>query len=71
MRRWSEEANYQLFWQIDRDFPIEIQVSFQSTFRDAVHQVMKGVAMTDFPLQASFNSTTRVLRVTRHMSNGQ
>lgn len=69
LRRWSEEANYQLFWQIDRDFPIEVEIAFNTTFLDAVHNVMKGVAMTDFPLQASFNPNSRVLRITRHLSD--
>jgi hypothetical protein len=69
LRRWSEEANYQLFWQIDRDFPIEVEIAFNTTFLDAVHNVMKGVAMTDFPLQASFNRNSRVLRISRYMSD--
>ncbi|WP_396432682.1 toxin co-regulated pilus biosynthesis Q family protein [Limnohabitans sp.] len=69
LRRWSEEANYQLFWQIDRDFPIEVEIAFNTTFLDAVHNVMKGVAMSDYPLQASFNRNSRVLRISRHLSD--
>lgn len=66
-RRWSQEAQYQLLWQIDRDYPIEAEVKFESTLREAVAQVMAGVALTDFPLQAIFNPSTRVLRVIRHL----
>ena len=68
-RRWSQEAQYQLLWQVDRDYPIEAEVAFESTLREAVAQVMSGVALTDFPLQAIFNPSTRVLRVIRHLDD--
>ena len=42
---------------------------FNSTLREAVGQVMAGVALTDYPLQAVFNSSTRVLRVIRHLDD--
>jgi hypothetical protein len=71
MRRWAQEANYQLLWQIDRDYPIEASVTFESNFRGAVGQVMAGVALTDYPIQAIFNPTARVLRVVRHMDEGR
>lgn len=67
MRRWAAQAQYQLVWQVDRDFPIESEVVFDGSFRHAVGQVMSGVAVTDFPLQAVFNSDTRVLRVVRFL----
>lgn len=67
MRRWAAQAQYQLVWQVDRDFSIESEVVFEGGFRNAVGQVMSGVAMTDFPLQAIFNTDTRVLRVVRYM----
>lgn len=67
MRRWAAQAQYQLVWQVDRDFPIESEVVFEGNFRSAVSQVMAGVSMTDFPLQAFINSNTRVLRVVRYL----
>lgn len=67
MRRWAAQAQYQLAWQVDRDFPIESEVVFEGGFRDAVGQLMSGVSMTDFPLQAIFNPDTRVLRVVRFL----
>ena len=67
MRRWAQEANYQLLWQIDRDYPIEANLSFQTDFRGAVEKIMAGVALTDFPLQGVINPTARVLRVVRYM----
>lgn len=67
MRRWAAQAQYQLVWQVDRDFPIESEVVFEGSFRHAVGQVMFGVAETDFPLQAVFNSDARTLRVVRFL----
>jgi hypothetical protein len=67
LRRWTQEAQYQLLWQVDRDYPVEAEITFDTTLREAVSQVMSGVALTDYPLQAIFNPTTRVLRVVRHM----
>jgi hypothetical protein len=67
MRRWAAQAQYQLVWQIDRDFPIESEVVFEGSFRSAVAEVMSGVSMTDYPLQAIFNSNTRMLRVVRFL----
>jgi hypothetical protein len=71
MRRWAQEANYQLLWQIDRDYPIEASVTFENNFRGAIGQVMAGVALTDYPIQAIFNPAARVLRVVRHMDEGR
>ncbi len=70
MRRWAQEANYQLMWQIDRDYPIEASVTFETNFRGAVSEVMAGVALTDYPIQAIFNPSARLLRVVRHMDEG-
>lgn len=71
MRRWAQEANYQLLWQIDRDYPIEANVTFESNLKDAVGQIMAGVALTDYPIQAIFNPASRVLRVARYMDEGR
>lgn len=68
LRRWSELSQYQLMWQVDRDYPIEAEVVFNSTLREAVNQVMTGISLTDYPLQAIFNPSTRVLRVVRHLA---
>lgn len=71
LRRWSQEADYQLMWQVDRDYPIEAGVAFKNTFRGSVEQVMAGVALTDYPLQAIFNPNARILRVVRHQDDGR
>ena len=71
MRRWAQEAEYQLLWQVDKDFPIEANVEFNSTLREALEQVMAGVALTDYPIQAVYNPTAKVLRVVRYLDDGR
>ncbi len=71
MRRWAQEANYQLMWQVDRDYPIEVDVVFDVDFRKALEHVMAGVALTDYPIQALVNPSARVLRVVRHQDDGR
>ena len=71
LRRWAQEAGYQLMWQIDRDYPIEVGVEFKKGFREALEQVMAGVALTDYPIQAIVNPSARVLRVVRHQDDGR
>ena len=71
MRRWAQEADYQLMWQVDRDYPIEVDVAFNADFRKALEQVMAGVALTDYPIQALVNPSARVLRVVRHQDDGR
>lgn len=71
MRRWAQEADYQLMWQVDRDYPIEVDVAFNTDFRKALEQVMAGVALTDYPIQALVNPSARVLRVVRHQDDGR
>ena len=67
--RWASQAQYQLLWQTDRDFPIETEVVFDGDFRRAVSEVMVSLSQTDHPLQAVFNPTTRVLRVVRWLDD--
>lgn len=67
MSRWAVQAQYQLIWQVDRDFPIESEVIYEGGFRSAVAEVMSSVALTDYPLQAVFNANARVLRVIRFL----
>jgi hypothetical protein len=69
MRRWAQDANYQLLWQIDRDYPIEASATFKNDLKGAVEQVMAAVALTDYPIQALMNSNARIIRVVRYMDD--
>jgi hypothetical protein len=69
LQRWSAQANWQLVWEAERDFPVEVRVVLDGSFSEALNEVMKSLSDSDYPLQAVMNAKTRVLRV-RHRSGG-
>jgi hypothetical protein len=67
LTRWTQQAQWQLVWEAERDFPIEAQVTMEGGFHAAISMVMQSLADSDYPLQASMNPQTRVLRIVRYM----
>ncbi len=65
LQRWSAAANWQLVWEADRDFPIEVEIQFEGHFSAVLEQVIKSLQDSDYPLQAVMNAQTRVLRIRR------
>lgn len=66
LQRWCAQTGWQLVWEAERDFPVEVQVGISGTFVEALHQVMDSLSDSDYPLQAVLNPRTQVLRV-RHL----
>lgn len=69
--RWTRIANWQLVWEVDRDFAIDAQVTLNGNFLDALNQAMTSLRDTDYPVQARINPDTRVVRVVRYMLDGE
>lgn len=69
--RWTRIANWQLVWEVDRDFAIDAQVTLNGNFLEALNQAMTSLRDTDYPVQARINPDTRVLRVVRYMLDGE
>jgi hypothetical protein len=67
LARWSQKAGWQLVWDAERDFPIENHIVLDGTFVMVVQTVMDSLSETDYPLQASLNPATRVIRIARYM----
>lgn len=67
LTRWTQQAQWQLVWEAERDFPIEAQVTMEGGFHAAISMVMQSLADSDYPLQANMNPHTRVLRIVRYM----
>lgn len=65
LQRWTAQAGWQLLWEAERDFPIEIEVRLQGTLSAVLQRIMSSLQDSDYPLQAVMNSHTRVLRVIR------
>jgi hypothetical protein len=67
LARWSQKAGWQLVWDAERDFPIENHIVLEGTFVMVVQTVMDSLSETDYPLQASMNPSTRVIRIARYL----
>lgn len=70
LQRWTREAGWQLVWEVERDFPIDAEVTLRGTFLDALDQTMAVLRDTDFPLQARVQAESRVVRVGRYLPDG-
>lgn len=70
LQRWADDAGFQLLWDVPRDYPIEVEMKLHGKFRDVMSMVVKSLAETDAPVQASFNMDIRLIRVVRFL-NGQ
>lgn len=69
LQRWSAQAGWQLVWEAERDFPIEVQAELTGTFVEVLAELMNSLADTDYPLQAVMNPRNRVVRI-RHRAGG-
>ena len=65
LQRWTAQAGWQLLWEADRDFPIELEVRLQGALSSVLEQIMSSLQDSDYPLQAVMNPQTRVVRVRR------
>jgi hypothetical protein len=70
LQRWTREAGWQLVWEVERDFPIDAEVTLRGNFLVAVNQAMAALRDTDFPLQARLQAETRVARIGRYLPDG-
>jgi len=65
LKRWSNEAQWQLVWDADRDFVIEAEVRWQGTFEQALTALLESLKNSEYPLQARLNTDGRILRIQR------
>ena len=65
LKRWSNEAQWQLVWDADRDFVIEAEVRWQGTFEQALTALLESLRNSEYPLQARLNTDGRILRIQR------
>jgi hypothetical protein len=65
LQRWTAQAGWQLLWEAERDFPIEVEVRLQGALSSVLEQIMSSLQDSVYPLQAVMNPQTRVVRVRR------
>ena len=68
LQRWASAAGWLLVWEAERDFLLDASLSIEGDFLYAIEVTMRALANTDYPLQASANPVTRVLRISRYQS---
>lgn len=63
LARWSREAGWQLSWEAHKDFAITLEATFTGSFKDAITNVVDGLAASDAPVQAIFykNKVVRIV----------
>ena len=71
LQRWAGVAGWLLVWEADRDFLLDAGLNIEGDFLHAIEVTMRALADTDYPLQASANAATRVLRISRYQASGR
>ena len=71
LMHWTSVAGWLLVWEADRDFLLDAGLNIEGDFLHAIEVTMRALADTDYPLQASANPLTRVLRISRYQAPGQ
>lgn len=65
LQRWTTQAGWQLLWEAERDFPIEVEIRLEGALSTVIERIMGSLQDSDYPLQAVMNPHTRVVRVRR------
>lgn len=69
LKRWSHSLGWQLVWESERDFPIEIDTVLTGTFAEALEQVLYALLTSDHPLEAITNEKAKTIRIRRHLKS--
>lgn len=69
MKRWSQEAGWQLSWEIPIDYPVTISGSVKGDFEQAIDQVFASYEDADYPPKGCLYSN-KVVRVVRRVGDG-
>ena len=66
LKRWGEQAGYQVVWSAPKDFPVAATASFTTDFQTAVRGVVESLAQTDSPVMAVYymNNVLQIVRYT-------
>lgn len=70
LKRWSDEAGWQLSWEIPVDYPVSIVGSFDNNFRGAVDSVVEAYRDSDYAPKGCFYENN-VLRIVRRVGDGK
>jgi hypothetical protein len=60
--KWATSADWQIYWELPIDIPIELGATFCGSFEDAVETVLTSFATSDTPIRGVFYRGNRVVR---------
>lgn len=69
LKRWAQNAGWQLVWDANRDLVIDAQVTFYGSFEQALASMMHALVDSEFPLQARVNTEAKIVRIQRLASS--
>jgi hypothetical protein len=66
LRRWGEQAGYQVVWSSPKDFPVAATASITGDFHEALKTIIESLAQTDSPVMAVYylNNVVQIVRYT-------
>jgi hypothetical protein len=62
LEKWATSADWQIYWELPIDIPIELGATFCGTFEEAVETVLTSFATSDTPIRGVFYRGNRVVR---------
>ncbi len=63
LTKWSNEAGWQLIWNVNADYPIVTTWNIYGSFESAVNQVLSASKQTDMPILARMYDSNKVLEI--------
>jgi hypothetical protein len=66
LKRWGEQAGYQVVWSSPKDFPVAATASITGDFHEALKTIIESLAQTDSPVMAVYylNNVVQIVRYT-------
>jgi hypothetical protein len=63
LARWAEAAGWQLAWEMNVDYPVNVGASLGGSFEEAVVAIVKSMEQAETPLKVIFYKGNRVVRI--------
>lgn len=61
--RWCKEAGWQLVWNVNADYMVNVSWELNGTFESAVNQVLQATKNMESPLRATMHDSNKVLEI--------
>jgi predicted transcriptional regulator len=52
LQRWSKESGWQLSWEAERDFAVNLEATYEGDYETSIGQLMETLGRSQYPLRA-------------------